>query len=113
VFIHFSSAPDGIPSYIKERKDSTTNECFLEWAKTNNSDPDPDGRVTGYTIYYTPQGTNDTKEIKAMGENTTIFNLTDLEEFTKYNIRVAAFNIYGVGNKSYETTCFTKEDGKY
>lgn len=47
-----------------------------------------------------------------MGENSTTFNLTILEEFTKYDIAVAAFNIYGVGNKSDEMTCFTKEDGK-
>lgn len=92
---------------------STSRNCSLEWSKSNNSNPDPDGRVIGYSIFYRVFGTNDTwTEVKVSGENTTRHVLTDLEEYTMYEIRVAGSNLFGVGNKSISLLCMTKEAGK-
>lgn len=68
--------------------------------------------MTGYKIFYTPEGTNATEVFEVPGENTTSFVMQNLEEFTKYKIQIAAFNIYGDGNKSDVMTCYTQEDGK-
>lgn len=93
--------------------ESTTKNCSIEWTKANNTDPDPDSHIIGYVIFYRFFGTNDTwKEQKVESAATTKYVLQDLEEYSKYEIRVAGYNIYGVGNKSVMLLCETKEDGK-
>ncbi|XP_031573985.1 uncharacterized protein LOC116307805 [Actinia tenebrosa] len=102
--------PDGIPGNVTQLYDSTERNCSLQWRECNNSNPDPDGRVLGYNVYYRISGTNDTETvIKVTGNNSTQQILQSLEEFTNYEIRVAAFNLYGAGNKSEIMYCQTKE----
>ncbi len=106
------SAPDGIPENVA-LGNKTSTSCFLKWKAAGNSIADPDGAIQGYLIYYWKEGSNDTAKLDVQGENKTSSDVEELQEFTKYEFQIVAYNYYGEGNASDVFHCFTEEDGRY
>ena len=107
------SAPDGIPENVV-LSSTTSTSCFLLWDAAGNSIEDPDGDILGYYIYYRNDGSSDSfAKIDVQGENTTSFDVEGLQEYTRYEFHIAAYNYYGEGNASDVFQCFTDEDGRY
>ena len=107
------SAPDGIPENVV-LSSTTSTSCFLLWDAAGNSIEDPDGAILGYYIYYRNDGSSDSfAKIDVQGENTTSFDVEGLQEYTRYEFHIAAYNYYGEGNASDVFQCFTDEDGRY
>ena len=108
------SAPDGIPENVV-LSSTTSTSCFLLWDAAGNSIEDPDGGgILGYYIYYRNDGSSDSfAKIDVQGENMTSFDVEGLQEYTRYEFHIAAYNYYGEGNASDVFQCFTDEDGRY
>lgn len=84
------------------------------WDAAENSIADPDGATKGYFIYYRKDGSNDTfAKFDVQGENKTSSDVEELQEFTKYEFQIVAYNYYGEGNASDVFHCFTEEDGRF
>ncbi|KAL9958642.1 hypothetical protein ACROYT_G035690 [Oculina patagonica] len=101
--------PDGIPENVA-LGNKTSTSCFLKWKAAGNSIADPDGAIQGYFIYYWKEGSNDTAKLDVQGENKTSSDVEELQEFTKYEFQIVAYNYYGEGNASDVFHCFTEED---
>ena len=86
--------------------------CLITWSPVNNTQLDPDGHVLGYNVYVAFANSNSKPQVEKV-EGRTSFNTTisGLEEFTQYNITIKAFNLYGEGNASKYSFCYTEEDG--
>ena len=107
------SAPDGIPENVV-LSSTTSTSCFVLWDAAGNSIEDPDGAILGYYIYYRKDGSNDSfAKIDVQGENMTSSDVDGLQEYTRYEFHIAAYNYYGEGNASDVFQCFTDEDGRY
>lgn len=101
--------PSGVPTSVTS-KTNGTKSCVLAWQPVR-SDPDPDASIIGYDINYVIVNTSKESNIAVFGPNTTSYVVSDLEEFSLYSMRVAAFNSGGTGNYSDATMCSTEQDG--
>ena len=111
----FLLAPDGVPLPVTIDVVSTPTSCNITWQPTNNSHPDPDGRILGYKVYYTFNLTTGPRSstITILGINSSAATLSHLWKYKNYVITVAAFNSYGEGNRSDPFYCHTQEDGRF
>lgn len=93
---------------------STSTSCNFTWEPVNDSQPDPDGFVLGYKVYYTFNLTSGPRSstVTILGANASAATLLDLWNYKTYSITLVAFNAYGEGNHSEPLYCKTKEDGK-
>ena len=84
------------------------------WDAARNSIADPDGAIQGYFIYYRKDGSNDTfAKFDVQGQNRTSSDVEELQEYSRYEFQVVAYNYYGEGNASDVFRCFTEEAGRW
>ena len=69
------------------------------------------GIILGYVIQYTDIVYNITRNLTLENENTLSYNLSGLDAFRHYSIKVAGFTKVGIG-PYVGTTAVTDEDGK-
>lgn len=67
----------------------------------------PNGMISSYSVEYSAQ----LLLVELTGNAMTSFDITRLDPFTNYTIRVAGFNDFGAGNYSDTITVQTLEDG--
>ena len=96
--------------------DSTADSCWLNW--TAIPDEDINGESVSYEVYvvknesaYQSLDGEPSITVLACG-NTTEANVTMLDVFTAYSIKVAFRNNIGAGNYSDTVECITGEGGK-
>lgn len=96
--------------------DSTADSCWLNW--TAIPDEDINGESGSYEVHVVKnesadQGLDGEPSITVLAcGNTTEANVTMLDMFTVYSIKVAFHNNIGAGNYSDTVECITKEGGK-
>jgi hypothetical protein len=74
---------------------------------------DQNGIIIAYEILYEPLDTFDGLiGIEAVNTTNTLITISDLQEFTGYNISVRAYTSAGLGPYSDIITDMTPEDGK-
>ena len=106
--------PSGSPTGLSV-VDSTADSCWLNW--TAIPDEDINGESVGYEVHVVK---NESAEqdldsepsitVLACGD-TTEANVTMLDMFTAYSIKVAFLNNIGAGNYSDTVECITEEGG--
>ncbi|XP_048579577.1 uncharacterized protein LOC5515780 isoform X2 [Nematostella vectensis] len=103
--------PGEVPANVSEKNQTgSSRECSIQWSPVVSTDPDPDAAVIGYNIYYRVNDNNSEWQKQVLEGLNTTFDVTGLEEYTEYLIRVSAFNKYAEGNRSEELTCQTLQD---
>ena len=95
----FSTAPSGPPTNIAVT--STTNSSItIQWGPVNCVHRN--GHITNYTILYGIQGNGTLQTINVSADVSEV-TITELEEFTRYEIKVAAVNSAGIGEFGSKT----------
>ena len=79
----------------------------------NQNQTDPDGSVLGYRVYFRQVGSSVQNSLEIPSHNTSQATVQGLEEFSTYQFKVVAFNLFGEGNASVNVNCTTAEDGTY
>ena len=84
----------------------TSNSIVIQWIPPAM----PNGVLRFYTIevYYSGQ-----QQVENTTDLRTMFDITRLDPFTNYTIRVAGVNDFGVGNFSDPLTVQTLESSEY
>ena len=99
-----TSRPSAPPENVRVTA-STSNTLRIEWAAPPLTDRN--GVITGYTLQYK---TNNTQSYTSLSPTTTtLATITSLNEFTEYQIRVAAATNSGLGPYSEAIVEATKE----
>ncbi|XP_071817882.1 contactin-4-like [Apostichopus japonicus] len=103
----YQEAPTDAPTMVNSKSYSET-ELVLEWDPVDDSNFQ--GVLTGYRIYYWPQGTSqeEADTVETDGVVTTAM-LEDLEAATSYSIVIEALSGGGEGPASIEITGTTKK----
>jgi len=106
--MHFVAAalPDA-PSNLQVFARSPVS-IFVSW----NSPASASAVVLGYSVYYYDIGSAETMEAE-LNVTTKTCTLVGLRKFHQYSIRVAAFNVNGIGASTQEAYCRTLSDGQY
>ena len=92
--------------------DSTPTGCQVTWTPVSAIALDPREKGLGYHLHYKVSIDSNVRTKTVHGQNSVSTTLDELEEFESYEITVTAFNRYGEGMTSFDTTCKTKEDGE-
>ena len=99
-----TSRPSAPPENVRVTA-STSNTLRIEWAAPPLTDRN--GVITGYTLQYK---TNNTQSYTSLSPTTTtLATITSLNEFTEYQVRVAAATYSGLGPYSEAIVEATKE----
>ena len=96
------------PANVKGNNSSSTS-ILVEWDEVPENDKN--GIIKGYKITYKDWRTG-VEKTQTVDAPTRQVQLTELNEFTKYNISVLAFTVKGDGPLSSAITVTTAEDSK-
>ena len=99
-----TSTPSGPPQNVRVTA-STSNSLRIEWAAPPSQDRN--GVITGYTLQYKKSSASSYSTISSL--TVTLASLTSLNEFTEYQIRVAAATSSGIGPFSDIVVTTTEE----
>ena len=97
-----SASPEGVTGH-----NSSSTSILVQWNDVKQDDQN--GNITGYKVMYKalPSGSDETETVNASVKQ---LNITGLNEFTDYSIRVLAFTVKGDGPLSSAITVRTDED---
>ena len=99
-----TSTPSAPPQNVRVTA-STSNSLRIEWAAPPS--PDRNGIITGYTLQYKKSSASSYSTISSL--TVTLASLTSLNEFTEYQVRVAASTSRGRGPFSDVIVTTTEE----
>ena len=89
----FSTAPSGPPTDIVVTN-TTNSSITIQWRPVICVHRN--GHITNYTILYGIQGIETLQTINVSADVSEV-TITELQEFTRYEIKVAAVNSAGIG----------------
>ncbi|MCG8529958.1 MAG: fibronectin type III domain-containing protein [Desulfovibrionales bacterium] len=95
----FSTAPSGPPTDIVVTN-TTNSSITIQWGPVDCVHRN--GHITNYTILYGIQG-NETLQTMNVSADVSEVTITELQEFTRYEIKVAAVNSAGIGEFGVKT----------
>ena len=97
-----SASPEGVTGH-----NSSSTSILVQWNDVKQDEQN--GNITGYKVMYKalPSGSDETETVNAP---TKQLNISGLNEFTDYSIRVLAFTVKGDGPLSSAITVRTDED---
>ena len=97
-----SASPEGVTGH-----NSSSTSILVQWNDVKQDEQN--GNITGYKVMYKalPSGSDETETVNA---STKQLNISGLNEFTDYSIRVLAFTVIGDGPLSSAITVRTDED---
>ena len=99
-----TSTPSAPPQNVRVTA-FTSNSLRIEWAAPPS--PDRNGIITGYTLQYKKSSASSYSTISSL--TVTLASLTSLNEFTEYQVRVAAATSRGIGPFSDIVVTTTEE----
>jgi len=81
---------------------------FASWDSPASAAAD----ILGYSVYFYDISSAETEETEQNVTSNT-YTLVALRKFHQYSVRVAAFNVNGIGASTQEVYCRTLSDGQY
>lgn len=104
--------PSAPPSNVSATAISST-EIRVHWNEVN--DVDRNGIIIHYEVEYiqTTFGDATRNDTLSVDSLTFVVNITELEEYVEYFVRVRAYTSVGAGPYSYAWVERTEEDGNY
>jgi len=104
---NFAAALPDAPRNLQVSSRSPVS-IFVWW----DSPPSASADVVGYSVYYYDISSAETMESELNVTSNTC-TLVALQKFHQYSMRVAAFNVNGIGASTQEVYCRTLSDGWY
>jgi len=106
LLFNFSAALPGAPRNLQVFARSPVS-IFVSW----DSPASPGADILGYLVYYYEINSVETVDAQQNVTSNTC-TLVALRKFHQYGIRVASFNVNGVGASTTEVYCHTLSDGR-
>ena len=98
------------PPHITQLGNTSSTIIYISWQPPNTTDLN---KILGYRIFYKKSNqTSLTMLVQSVEKNVLEFEITDLDFYKNYSVRVCAFSSAGNGVPTTAHHVMTDEDGK-